>query len=153
MIYKIGDEVVIAAPSTPYVQQYAGEHGTITDISEGEDAPYPYEVEIKGRSSSLGFAEHELARADLVEVLDDIIEACWAKAMGPVEDAVNNPSHYTWLPNGVEVIDITEHLNFNLGCVVKYVLRASHKHDEPLTDLRKAAWYINREIGRLEAAQ
>jgi hypothetical protein len=64
---------------------------------------------------------------------------------------VNHPSHYTWLPKGLEVIDITENLNFSLGNAVKYILRANHKHDEPLTDLRKAAWYINREIERLEA--
>ncbi|MYX26030.1 DUF3310 domain-containing protein [Streptomyces sp. SID8381] len=69
---------------------------------------------------------------------------------GQDHDEVDHPSHYTWLPGGVEVIDITELLNFNLGNVVKYVLRAGHKHDEPLTDLRKAAWYINREIERLE---
>ncbi|QJS14185.1 DUF3310 domain-containing protein [Streptomyces argyrophyllae] len=68
-------------------------------------------------------------------------------------DEINHPSHYTWIPSGLEVIDITEHMNFNLGNAVKYVLRSNHKHDSPLTDLRKAAWYINREIERLEAAQ
>lgn len=64
-------------------------------------------------------------------------------------DAVNNPSHYTWL-GGIEVIDITEHLSFTLGNVVKYVLRADHK-GKPIEDLRKAAWYLNREIARREA--
>ncbi|NEB42522.1 DUF3310 domain-containing protein [Streptomyces sp. SID14515] len=67
------------------------------------------------------------------------------------EDEVNHPAHYTWLPHGVEVIDISELLNFNLGNVVKYILRAGHKTVDPTTDLRKAAWYINREIERLEA--
>nr|WP_246259589.1 DUF3310 domain-containing protein [Streptomyces typhae] len=65
-------------------------------------------------------------------------------------DGVNDPSHYTWLPDGLEVIDIAELLSFSLGNVVKYVLRAGRKTDDPLTDLRKAAWYINREINRLE---
>jgi hypothetical protein len=146
--YKIGDEVIIAAPSTKWAQQFKGERGTIVDIVDGE----PYGFNVKLEQWSLGFAESELVAADLVDVLDEISEALWVKAMEPpVEDEVNHPSHYKWLPNGLEVIDITEHLSNNLGNVVKYVLRSSHKHDEPLTDLRKAAWYINREIKRLES--
>ena len=48
-----------------------------------------------------------------------------------------------------EVIDITEQLNFNRGNAVKYILRAGFKDDE-MEDLRKAQFYINREIKRLE---
>jgi hypothetical protein len=147
--YKIGDEVIIAAPSTTWAQQFKGERGTIVDIVDEE----PYGLNVKMNSQSLGFAESELVRADLVDVLDEISEALWVKAMEPVEDEVNHPSHYKWLPNGLEVIDITENLMNNLGNVVKYVLRAGHKTEDPLTDLRKAAWYINREIKRLEATQ
>jgi hypothetical protein len=62
------------------------------------------------------------------------------------DDPVNSPNHYTWL-GGIEVIDITEHLSFTLGNVIKYVLRADHK-GRPLEDLEKAAWYLNREIDR-----
>jgi hypothetical protein len=112
-----------------------------------------YSLDVKLDQGSLGFAEDELVRADFLDALDEISEAIWVKAMEPVADEVNHPSHYTWLPNGVEVIDITELLNFNLGNVVKYTLRAGHKTEEPITDLRKAAWYINREIERLEAAK
>jgi hypothetical protein len=64
-------------------------------------------------------------------------------------DMVNHPPHYTHLPGGVEVIDVAETLGFCLGNVVKYVLRADHK-GEPLEDLRKAAWYLAREIQRRE---
>lgn len=60
-------------------------------------------------------------------------------------DPVNHPSHYMWLP--VEVIEITEHLNFCLGNVIKYTLRADHK-GKPLEDLKKARWYLDREIQR-----
>lgn len=67
-------------------------------------------------------------------------------APGSTSDNVNSPSHYTWL-GGIEVIDITEHLSFTLGNVVKYVLRADHK-GKPIEDLEKAAWYLNREIER-----
>lgn len=146
MTYGIGDEVIIAAPSTSFVEQFRGERGTIVNLIKGT----PYGLEVKMEHRSLGFAEHELARAELVDALDDLSEALWVKAMEPVADEVNHPSHYKWLPNGLEVIDITEHLSNNLGNVVKYVLRAGHKTEDPTTDLRKAAWYINREIERLE---
>lgn len=63
-----------------------------------------------------------------------------------MSDPVNSPAHYTWL-GGIEVIDITEHLSFTLGNVVKYVLRADHK-GKPVEDLEKAAWYLAREIDR-----
>ena len=70
--------------------------------------------------------------------------------MSPEEEVVNHPRHYTWL-KGIEVIDITEQLNFNLGNVLKYVLRCDHKHsDNGITDLRKAAFYLAREIARRE---
>jgi len=74
-------------------------------------------------------------------------ETDWTVVRRPAsEDPVNSPSHYTWL-GGIEVIDITEHLGFCLGNVVKYVLRADHK-GKPIEDLEKAAWYLNRELQR-----
>jgi len=63
-------------------------------------------------------------------------------------DTVNNPKHYTSHPSGVECIEITEHMSFNLGNAVKYVWRASLKGKE-IEDLRKARWYIDREIKRI----
>ena len=62
-------------------------------------------------------------------------------------DPVNSPSHYRWLPNGIEVIDITETLNFCLGNAVKYILRADHK-GKPEEDIRKSIWYLERELDR-----
>jgi hypothetical protein len=67
-----------------------------------------------------------------------------------MSDNVNHPDHYTGFSNGSEVIDITENLNFNLGNVVKYVARAGRKNDKTLEDLRKAQWYLDREISRLD---
>lgn len=66
-------------------------------------------------------------------------------------DAVNHPSHYAegW-SNGAEVIDITENLNFNRGNAVKYIARAGRKDARKLIeDLKKARWYIDRELKRL----
>lgn len=62
-------------------------------------------------------------------------------------DPVNHPKHYTAHPSGVECIQITEHMGFCLGNAVKYIWRADLKHDA-IEDLRKAAWYIEREIER-----
>jgi len=65
-------------------------------------------------------------------------------------DTVDHPAHYNAHPSGIEVIRITEHLNFCLGNVIKYVLRSPYKGSQ-IEDLRKAAWYLQREIDRLEA--
>lgn len=62
-------------------------------------------------------------------------------------DAVNHPQHYVSHPSGVECITITEHMGFNLGNAMKYVWRADLK-DDAVEDLRKAQWYIAREIER-----
>ena len=75
------------------------------------------------------------------------------------DDKVNHPSHYTWLEDlcGIEVIDITRHMDFNLGNSIKYILRSGHKKEEGYTDkqktiedLKKAIWYLNDEIKMLE---
>lgn len=67
----------------------------------------------------------------------------------PNNDPINHPAHYTQHPSGVECIAITEYYNFNVGNAIKYLWRAGLKTDSPLDDLKKAAWYVNREIGRL----
>jgi hypothetical protein len=65
-----------------------------------------------------------------------------------VSDSVNHPKHYNSHPSGIECIDVVEHMNFNTGNAIKYLWRADHKNG--LEDLRKAAWYVNREIERRE---
>lgn len=75
-----------------------------------------------------------------------------AKGTKPVRhDAVNHPRHYTTHPSGVECITVTEHMNFCLGNAMKYIWRAGEKGDA-LEDLRKARWYLDREIARREQA-
>jgi len=67
-------------------------------------------------------------------------------------DKVNHPSHYGGESNAYEAIKIIESwdLNFSLGNVIKYSLRAGKKSDNPIEDLRKARWYLDREIKRHE---
>jgi hypothetical protein len=60
-----------------------------------------------------------------------------------------NPEHYKRHPSGVECIQITEHMNFNLGNAIKYIWRAGLK-GEAVADLEKAQWYLAREIERIK---
>ena len=79
------------------------------------------------------------------------------------DENVSHPSHYTWLKEkcGIEVIDITRHLNFNLGNSIKYIIRSGKKpiidkdlsddfNKAAIQDLKKAIWYLNDEINRIE---
>ena len=78
------------------------------------------------------------------------------------DENVSHPSHYTWLKEkcGIEVIDITRHLDFDLGNAIKYILRAGKKpiineeninnNKAAIQDLNKAIWYINDKIKMLE---
>ena len=62
-----------------------------------------------------------------------------------MHDPVNHPKHYTGHPSGIECIQITEHMGFNLGNALKYIWRCDLKKDA-IEDLNKAIWYIQREV-------
>lgn len=67
---------------------------------------------------------------------------------------VDHPRHYNRHPAGIECIDVVEHLTFNVGTAIKHAWRAGLKPGaEDVQDLRKAVWYLNREIARLESAR
>ena len=70
----------------------------------------------------------------------------------PSDDPINHPTHYTF--SQIEVIDVIEawELGFHLGNVVKYIARADRKGNRS-NDLKKARWYLDREIRRLEEEQ
>ena len=79
-----------------------------------------------------------------------MMELAYAATTGRANrgDPVNNPAHYT--VGGIETIDFIEakKLNYRLGNVVKYLTRADHKGNK-IEDLRKAQWYLEREIESL----
>ena len=64
-----------------------------------------------------------------------------------IVDIVNQPPHYTEHPSGIECIQVTEHMGFNLGNAIKYIWRCDLKKDA-IEDLKKAKWYIDREIDK-----
>ncbi|MFI5802954.1 DUF3310 domain-containing protein [Streptomyces sp. NPDC051561] len=109
--------------------------GRVKSVNEAPTVPYPYEVAWEADAGKITHASH--VNADEISPADS--------------DPVNSPSHYTWLPQGLEVIDLTEGLSFCLGNVVKYTLRAGRKSaSTELEDLEKARWYVDREIDRLK---
>ena len=106
-------------------------------------------------SKKSAISEMETAMCDVIQLLKCFIDR---KDKEQKTDNVNHPKHYTWLKDlcGIEVIDITRHMNFCLGNSLKYILRAGHKKDASLTDtdkqvedLNKAIWYIKDEIKRI----
>lgn len=95
----------------------------------------------------------ELMAFDLVNDAEVVVHATKKKVAFKKEkklsssshDPVNHPKHYTEHPSGIECIQITEHMGFNLGNALKYIWRADLKNNA-VEDLQKAVWYINREI-------
>ena len=90
--------------------------------------------------------EGSVGEKPMPRTLDDIIKETRANLR---DQAVNHPPHYTQHPSGVECIQITEHMNFCLGNAIKYIWRAGLKSDDAVEDLKKARFYIEREIKRL----
>jgi len=73
---------------------------------------------------------------------------CFARTP-KADDPINHPTHYTSHPSGVEAITVCEWMNFNIGNAMKYIWRAGLKGNAR-QDLSKAAWYLTREIQRLD---
>lgn len=138
MKFKVGDRVLIKAPekgeASPLVKLYQGVGGQIEEVGAPESAPYPYVVKLDdGHSLCFGYGELE------PEEVRDF-------AAG---DAVDHPPHYTQHPSGVECIQVTEHMTFSLGNAMKYIWRAGLKSADPIEDIDKAIWYLQREKERL----
>ena len=89
--------------------------------------------------------------------LDDGFHTCLDHAEIPKKERVNHPDYYNRHPSGVECITIIRHHNFNIGSVIKYCWRNGLKTEEGMSDkdkqiedLKKAIFYLNDEIKRLE---
>jgi hypothetical protein len=76
---------------------------------------------------------------------------CCEAAQRQEYEHIDHPPHYNQHPSGVEAIDIIEHMTHNVGAAMKYLWRAGYKPgNTAIQDLKKSAWYIAREIQRLE---
>lgn len=70
---------------------------------------------------------------------------------------VEHPNHYNWIPE-IETMDVVKHFSFCLGNAFKYIWRAPHKaafedFDGALEDLKKARYYIDIEIDKLQTEE
>lgn len=88
---------------------------------------------------------------------DSTPQSCLSKEEMPKKERVNHPDYYNSHPSGVECITIIRHHNFNIGSVIKYCWRNGLKTEEGMSDkdkqiedLKKAIFYLNDEIKRLE---
>lgn len=119
-----------------------GAEATITVVKSGSSTWY--------RLTFGDGEQHGLFKDDEFDFVARIVPpgntAIIGAELAETPDMVNYPPHYKQYK--VEVIEITEDLNFCKGNAVKYILRAEHKGRE-VEDLEKAVWYLNREIKRL----
>jgi hypothetical protein len=69
-----------------------------------------------------------------------------------MNDAVNNPKHYTSHPSGLQCIELSRHLNFNRGNALKYIWRAERKENKT-QDIEKAKWYLLDEFNNMKNAK
>jgi hypothetical protein len=89
--------------------------------------------------------------ADPVDLVQKIPELAVVLPDEGVYEWVDHPKHYNTHPSGVECIDIVRHYGFNIGTVIKHLWRAGLKPgQDTIRDLKKAAWYLNDEIARIE---
>ena len=144
MKYKVGDKVKVVKQQGRLVDYEApiGSVGKILDTYDcGDDCGLTYFVE--SDSFKYGFGKKQNTwwfEGDNLELLSN-----------EDQDVVNHPKHYTSDPSGIECIQVTRHRNFNIGNAMKYLWRNGLKDSDAQTqDLRKAIWYIEDEIRRLE---
>jgi len=136
--FNVGDKVRVADGKSAKMQYSAnvstGDEGVVTEISDLHvDATCPIAVDFGYGNGTWYMHGNHL------------------KLVSRKNDSVEHPAHYTSHPSGIECIEITQHMSFTLGNAVKYVWRADLKNDA-IEDLKKAKWYIEREIAKREAA-
>lgn len=152
--FEVGDIVILANVTTDplVVKTYSEGYYHIPKealYANFKYMPWHFE-EVSGKDSQT--SDYQEAYAEVKGINDLPTITCG-------DEKVNHPSHYTWLKDkcGIEVIDITRHMDFCLGNAVKYLLRAGHKSEQgysdkekQVEDLRKAVWYINDKIAQLQ---
>lgn len=117
---------------------------TLGRLYERPNSPPPPPIKLSADETLKRLAADERSK-----YLGKVITAKSPNSTIKQHDDINHPSHYT--QGDIEVIDYIEDkkLGYRLGNVVKYVSRAGHK-DDAIKDLKKASWYLNREIAKRE---
>lgn len=138
-LFRIGALVSIRHKPYASYRQHAGKRGTVREKQGRDpDAGQAWSVSIEG--------------GGVITLFEDEMELIEVNFPNGRHDPVSGPSYYTsGYSNGAQVIDIVERLPFNRGAAIKYLARAGRKDDE-IQDLRKAHWYIERELVRMGAS-
>ena len=138
--FNVGDTVVATGEAWVGLK---GELGKVTALHD--DRPdRPLVVFAEGGLGWLAWGEYAVELVEAADVAQEETNEVPADAI--------NPAHYQGFSNGAQVIDITENLTPNLANVVKYAARAGRKTENPVEDLRKAEWYLARELVRIGAS-
>lgn len=150
--FSVGDRVVVADDNTCG----SGDEQTPAVTEEMQSSPFvTHQPDEDGDIRVNGYFVHKRhvtpfkPKIDLPVTIDEI-NTLADRLAGVTAEAVDHPEHYN--RGAFETIDVIEDwgLNFNVGNAVKYISRYKHK-GKPVEDLRKAIWYLNRELSTLEA--
>lgn len=135
------------------ILKYIAKHpdAKATEISEKLNIGKSYVYLIMSKSKAeakVAVARKELPRGELADFVLAMTRGR-QRMRSSASDNINSPEHYK--VGGIETIDFIEakQLSYHLGNVVKYITRAEHKGN-PLEDLKKAQWYLNRAVANLE---
>ena len=128
----------------------------------GDNIPIPFRIERNDGSiwlcTSVSPKNEFFAHFDTESIMKfGVAIADGGESRNEKTEQVSHPSHYAWLKDlcGVEPLDICRHLDFNTGNAIKYLLRKDKvdgnktKTEKRIEDLRKAIFYINDEINKL----
>jgi len=141
-MFKLGDRVK---------NKLSGHHGVVVEESS---TGYSFVVMYDGLASI--YYQHSYSPHNYIESVDKPLEVTMEEALAMLEpkpDAVAHPKHYN--QGKIEVIEFIEDkkLNYHKGNAIKYISRAGIKNkDKEIEDLRKAIWYLQREIATIEAS-
>ena len=105
----------------------------------------PFSEQIQERADKIREQEPDIDDCERIAIEYQNARAKWLALRKKPHDPVKQPAHYTFSQvEPIVAIDAWQ-LSYNLGCVVKYIVRAKYKGNE-LLDLEKAAEYLRREI-------
>lgn len=107
----------------------------------------PNHTELANSKPNLNERDDNLVNEEMMRIVEYEQSLLEASTVPKDYDPVNHPKHYTSHPSGVECIDITRHMPFNIGNAMKYLWRAGQKEGEDaVTALEKARFYIEDQI-------
>lgn len=147
MTFKVGDKVRLTGSEWDNIgiEDWRGKIVTVDELIDG-DATFTDE---EGVTWTV-YSDDSYWSGEIVDPADQQVEA--VEKIIEKDDPIN-PSHYKAY-KGIEVIQLTEQLNFNRGNAVKYIARAGLKDpNAEIEDLEKSVWYLQREIERITSAQ